>query len=106
MQNANSVVSIVFLCVYLLGPFQTLQDCFESRNIALLQETISKMPEDEARYHLKRCVDSGLWIADASQAAENTEDGAAVKTEPTYEEAGASASTTDPKPTITTDDVD
>lgn len=97
---------MILLCVYFFDLFQTLQDCFESRNISLLQETISKMPEDEARYHLKRCVDSGLWIADASQAAEKTEDGAAVKTEPIYEEAGASASTTDPKPTITTDDVD
>ena len=23
------------------------------------------MPEEEARYHLKRCVDSGLWVPDA-----------------------------------------
>lgn len=87
--------------------FQSLQKCFESRNIELLQETISKMPEDEAKCHLKRCVDSGLWIADASsQAAEKTEDGAAVKTEQIYEELGASTSTTKIKPTITTDDVD
>ena len=20
------------------------------------------MPEDEAKYHMKRCVDSGLWV--------------------------------------------
>lgn len=64
------------------------------------------MPEDEAKYHLKRCVDSGLWIADASQAAEKTEDGAAVKVEPIYGESGASASTTETKPTVSTDDVD
>lgn len=24
------------------------------------------MPEDQARYHMKRCVDSGLWVADAN----------------------------------------
>lgn len=23
------------------------------------------MPEEEAAYHMKRCVDSGLWIPDA-----------------------------------------
>ncbi|XP_055376283.1 hsp90 co-chaperone Cdc37 [Condylostylus longicornis] len=39
-----------------------LQACFESRDIKLLQETIAKMPEQEAVYHMKRCVDSGLWI--------------------------------------------
>lgn len=64
------------------------------------------MPEDEAKYHLKRCVDSGLWIADASQAAEKTEDGAAVKAEPIYEEPGASSSAPDTKPNVTTDEVD
>ncbi|KAK4879798.1 hypothetical protein RN001_007944 [Aquatica leii] len=42
-----------------------LKQCFESQNIALLQETIGKMDENEARYHMKRCVDSGLWIPDA-----------------------------------------
>lgn len=66
------------------------------------------MPEDEAKYHLKRCVDSGLWIADASQAVEKTEDGASVKTEPIYEESGASASATETEataPTLPTDAV-
>lgn len=24
------------------------------------------MPEEQARYHMKRCVDSGLWVADAN----------------------------------------
>lgn len=23
------------------------------------------MPEEEARYHMKRCIDSGLWVPDA-----------------------------------------
>ena len=26
------------------------------------------MDQDEARYHMKRCVDSGLWVADAKAA--------------------------------------
>lgn len=23
------------------------------------------MPEEEARYYMKRCIDSGLWVPDA-----------------------------------------
>jgi cell division cycle protein 37 len=30
-----------------------------------LQQTIAAMPEDEATYHMKRCVASGLWVPDA-----------------------------------------
>lgn len=54
---------------------ESLQKCFESRDIPLLQKTISEMDEEEARYHMKRCVDSGLWVpeAKASQSSE-TED--------------------------------
>lgn len=43
-----------------------LQDCFESRDTDLLKQVIANMPEDEAKYHMKRCVDSGLWVADAN----------------------------------------
>jgi cell division cycle protein 37 len=31
----------------------------------LLQETIAGMPEEEARYHIMRCIDSGLWVPEA-----------------------------------------
>ena len=34
----------------------------------LLQRTVAGMDQDEARYHMKRCVDSGLWVADAKAA--------------------------------------
>lgn len=44
-----------------------LQKCFETQDIGLLQETIMKMPEQEAQYHMKRCVDSGLWVPDANK---------------------------------------
>ncbi|KAJ1531711.1 hypothetical protein ONE63_000378 [Megalurothrips usitatus] len=46
---------------------QELQKCFETQNIPLLQETISKMNEADAVYHMKRCVDSGLWVPDANK---------------------------------------
>lgn len=32
----------------------------------MLKEVISNMPEEDAKYHMKRCVDSGLWVADAN----------------------------------------
>lgn len=47
---------------------ESLQKCFESRDIALLQETILKLDPEEAKYHIKRCVDSGLWVPSASDA--------------------------------------
>lgn len=51
-----------------------LQECFESQNVAQLQSVLSALPEQEARLHLKRCIDSGLWVPDAKkQAAENQE---------------------------------
>ncbi|XP_067000608.1 hsp90 co-chaperone Cdc37 [Anabrus simplex] len=50
-----------------------LKKCFESQDIPLLQETIAKMPEEEARYHMKRCVDSGLWVPDAKKQEKSEE---------------------------------
>merc|ERR1719433_1926461 len=40
----------------------SMKNCFESQDIGMLQQVIKDMPEDEARYHMKRCVDSGLWV--------------------------------------------
>lgn len=51
--------------------FETLPDelkkCFESQNIDLLLETIGKMPEEDAKYYMKRCVDSGMWVLDSKK---------------------------------------
>lgn len=44
-----------------------LQKCFESQNIQLLQDTIKNMNQEDATYHMKRCVDSGLWVPDANK---------------------------------------
>ncbi|CAG9761677.1 unnamed protein product [Ceutorhynchus assimilis] len=46
---------------------EELQKCFDARDVKLLQETICKM----AKYHIKRCVDSGLWVP---QGPEGTQD--------------------------------
>jgi cell division cycle protein 37 len=44
-----------------------LQECFESRDTDMLKKVIAEMPEDEAKYHMKRCVDSGMWVPEANQ---------------------------------------
>lgn len=53
---------------------QELKQCFETQNIQLLQDTIAKMNEEDARYHMKRCVDSGLWVPDANKGKEDKEE--------------------------------
>lgn len=47
-----------------------LQDCFESRDKDALKDALTKLPQEEMEYHMKRCIDSGLWIPDAAAAAE------------------------------------
>ncbi|XP_049884812.1 hsp90 co-chaperone Cdc37 [Pectinophora gossypiella] len=39
-----------------------LKKCFDSQDVPMLQATIAKMPEQEAIYYMKRCVDAGLWV--------------------------------------------
>lgn len=55
---------------------EELQKCFESRDVAQLQEVLSKMPRDVAAQHLDRCIKSGLWVPNAKDAegAEEDED--------------------------------
>lgn len=36
------------------------------------------MPEEEARYHINRCIDSGLWIPDAKKAEAEAQAAAAA----------------------------
>lgn len=52
----------------MLGCLQELQECFESRDVAQLQEVLSKMPREEAAQHLDRCIKSGLWVPNAKDA--------------------------------------
>jgi len=52
-----------------------LQECFESQDVGLLQRTIANMPPSEARYHMKRCVDSGLWKPADDDPNTDPEDG-------------------------------
>ena len=52
-----------------------MQECFESQDIAKLQAVIAAMKPEDARYHMKRCVDSGLWKPAADDPNTNPEDG-------------------------------
>ncbi|KAJ6654510.1 hypothetical protein lerEdw1_006817 [Lerista edwardsae] len=57
-----------------------LQKCFDVKDVQMLQDAISKMDPTEAKYHMQRCIDSGLWVPNA-RGAEGAE-----KTEGIYEE--------------------
>ena len=46
---------------------ECLQKCFESRDTSLLQETIMTLEPEQAKYHMERCVASGLWIPDKNK---------------------------------------
>lgn len=53
---------------------QELKDCFESKDISQLQQAIAKMKRLDAEYHMKRCVDSGLWVPGGGKDAEEDKD--------------------------------
>lgn len=42
-----------------------LKECFEVQDVNKLQDVLTAMNEHDAKYHLKRCIDSGLWVPDA-----------------------------------------
>ncbi|XP_075894758.1 hsp90 co-chaperone Cdc37 [Nelusetta ayraudi] len=39
-----------------------MQKCFDEKDIGMLQEVISKMDPTEAKVHMKKCIESGLWV--------------------------------------------
>lgn len=39
-----------------------LQKCFDEKDIQMLQDAISKMDPTEAKIHMQKCIDSGLWV--------------------------------------------
>ncbi|XP_041097967.1 hsp90 co-chaperone Cdc37 [Polyodon spathula] len=47
-----------------------MQKCFDDKNIQMLQDVISKMDPTEAKYHMQRCIDSGLWVPNSRTAEE------------------------------------
>lgn len=45
-----------------------MQRCFEEKDIGALQEVATKMSPEEFRYHLDRCIASGLWVPEGGKA--------------------------------------
>jgi len=45
---------------------KSMQDAFMTQNIEKLKKVIAEMNPEEAAYHMKRCVDSGLWEENVS----------------------------------------
>lgn len=64
---------------------QELKKCFDSQDVPMLQATIAKMPEEEAVYYMKRCVDAGLWVPGKNDEEptmkDNTKETPSVSTE-------------------------
>ena len=57
---------MLYMCTYKYNYLlQELRECFESQSIAKLHQVLNAMSKEDAEYHMKRCVDSGLWVADA-----------------------------------------
>ena len=46
----------------------SLRECFETKSIAKLHEVLASLTAEDASYHMQRCIDSGLWVADARSA--------------------------------------
>jgi len=47
------------------------QECFEKRDIPMLEDVIRTMKEEDAKYHLDRCVNSGLWVPGGAEEPES-----------------------------------
>ncbi|XP_046694218.1 hsp90 co-chaperone Cdc37 isoform X2 [Silurus meridionalis] len=63
-----------------------MQKCFDEKDIQMLQDYISKMdPTVSVRHHMKRCIDSGLWVPN-SRTDDDAEKEEEKEEEPQYEE--------------------
>ncbi|XP_077462176.1 hsp90 co-chaperone Cdc37-like isoform X2 [Stigmatopora argus] len=57
-----------------LDPFQVyeslpkdMQRSFQEKNAEMLREAVAKLHPDEGKYHLARCIDSGLWVPEPGE---------------------------------------
>ncbi|XP_077574722.1 hsp90 co-chaperone Cdc37-like isoform X2 [Stigmatopora nigra] len=44
-----------------------MQRSFQEKNVEMLREAVAKLHPDEGKYHLARCVDSGLWVPEPGE---------------------------------------
>merc|ERR1712113_324391 len=66
---------------------EELQQCFDSKDIQMLQDVLVSMEPRQAEMWLKKCIDSGLWVPGANDTAagEGSEEGGATVEERTTE---------------------
>ncbi|KAM6972433.1 hsp90 co-chaperone Cdc37-like [Aplochiton taeniatus] len=59
--------------------YQTLpegvQKCFDDKDIEMLQVAMSKLDPTEAKFHMRRCIDSGLWVPFSGEGKEGDDEG-------------------------------
>ncbi|XP_024115636.1 hsp90 co-chaperone Cdc37 [Oryzias melastigma] len=51
-----------------------MQRSFDEKNIQMLQEAMNRMDPEEGRYHMRRCIDSGLWVPEARESEDEEEE--------------------------------
>ncbi|KAM8841942.1 hsp90 co-chaperone Cdc37-like [Synchiropus picturatus] len=44
-----------------------MQRSFDEKNVQLLHDVINSMDPQEAKFHMLRCIDSGLWVPDQEE---------------------------------------
>lgn len=62
-----------------------MKECFETKDIGLLQKVVMGLPKEEAEHHMKRCVDSGLWVPNANDGDSHPIQEEGGQEEATYE---------------------
>lgn len=60
--------------VYEILP-ELLQQHFKTKDVAGLKEAVRAMPKSEACFHLRNCIDAGLWEACPSSNSEEADEG-------------------------------
>ncbi|XP_035027106.2 hsp90 co-chaperone Cdc37 isoform X2 [Hippoglossus stenolepis] len=53
---------------------EEIQRSFDEKNIQMLQQAMSKLHPEEGKYHLKRCIDSGLWVPESGEGDEEDDE--------------------------------
>lgn len=48
---------------------KAMQEAFLAKDVARLHQIVELMPADEAKHHMVRCEESGLWVPDGREGA-------------------------------------
>lgn len=48
---------------------EEMQIAFKTKDVQRLQAAVESLPEEDAKYHLQRCEDSGLWVPSSEAGA-------------------------------------